>query len=202
MFSLLIWQEFQDLLSTSWCQVLGQLSFSIYLLHYQILIVIDILIMPYLGPVMSPTGKHDRTGAAIFCLFIFIIPLVYLVSVPFYRYCDDLSVALSNDFRQLFVRGENSCCWTCCSCLVEKKRVTNHREDENNKLENGRIGQGQQNYEQSSSSSVGGQCQNIDWKSKKMILLYAIILFIIIGAIPAKEYCDCYSSDAEGGILN
>ncbi len=194
MFSLLVWKEFQELLSTPLCQTLGRLSFSIYLLHYQILILIDILIMPYIGPAMSPKGKHDRTGAAVFCL-LFIIPLVYLVSVPFHSYCDELSVSLSNDFRGFFVN--NKCFSACCGCLVEKKSVST-----GSNLENGDLKQDATQETESVAQSWSQYFHTIDWKSKKMILLYATLLFIGIGAIPAKQYCDCYSSEADGGIIN
>lgn len=117
--SLMTFKEFQDLLSTYFCKELGRLSFSIYLLHYQILILADVLIMPYLGPLMSPSNVYppDRSASAFIVLIFVITPCVYFSSCAFYIYCDKVSVYIAQDVYNFFISRFP----VYCQCLKKRK---------------------------------------------------------------------------------
>lgn len=119
MLSLLTWKSFQQVLSTRLCLFIGRISFAIYLLHYQVLIITDIMIMPYLGPALNPPGSNDRTAAAFICYFLFILPVTIGASYCFHIYVDEVSITYSNDFTGLLL--ENFPIF--CKCLRVDRRV-------------------------------------------------------------------------------
>jgi hypothetical protein len=96
--SVLTVTEFQTVLSHRWLQFLGRISFGIYLLHYVVMQLTDILIMPYLGPAMNAPGHHDRTGAAIFCFVFIIVPVTLFVSHLFALWVEEATILMSKDF--------------------------------------------------------------------------------------------------------
>jgi hypothetical protein len=96
--SVLTVTEFQTALSHRWLQFLGRISFGIYLLHYVVMQLTDILIMPYLGPAINAPGHHDRTGAAIFCFVFIIVPVTLFVSHLFTLWVEETSILMARDF--------------------------------------------------------------------------------------------------------
>lgn len=116
--SLLTWKSFQTALSTQACLFIGRISFAIYLLHYQVLIITDILIMPYLGPALNRPGSNDRTAAAFICYFFIILPVTIVASYYFHIYVDEASIECSRDFVEIM----RAYFPTCCNCLKADKR--------------------------------------------------------------------------------
>jgi hypothetical protein len=218
MLSLLTFKEFQDLLSTRWAQFLGRTSFAIYLLHFIVLILADILIMPYLGPSFNKVGHHDRTGAAFFTFFLVIVPVVLTASHYFYVYVDEPSIQLSKDFTDLWFYSFPR----FCGCLHQKKsdpsNSTKHASivvhpvnDGDDKLTSMVVNSDVEQAvspEQLGLPDAGADAvaaartekksfsyRDFNWTSKNMILMYIMIAFFIPCCIPYNKTNTCYVND-------
>ncbi len=182
----------------------------------------DSMWMPlyWMAPAMSPPHKHDRSGAAVFCLLVIIFPCVLAVATPFQKFCDEQSVDISNKFCNFFQS------FSICNCLKEKKKLAEAKATEPEIVTNAmipaavvedveskptRTQMASFEIENPKSDNAGVHASSnkevlsIDaephWLlSKNMMLLYFVILLIIIGAIPSKPFTNCYSPTALGGI--
>jgi peptidoglycan/LPS O-acetylase OafA/YrhL len=109
--SILTFPQLQSILSMKWPQFLGRHAFSIYLLHYNVMVIVDVLVMPYL---VLAFGAEDRSAAAVFCLFLIIIPATLLTSYYFTIHVDDVAIDWSSHFADLWIHF----------CPVRCKRLT------------------------------------------------------------------------------
>jgi hypothetical protein len=194
--SLLSLTEFQDLLSATWAQFLGRTSFAIYLLHYIVLMLADILVMPYLGPAFNQKGHHDRTGAAFFCFVFIIVPVTLVSSHYFYKYVDEPSIECAKDFSDFWLTHFPR----CCACLGAKKSVTLEAHDQSKSLvvddaEQARFHDVINNNGLASDPKESAKMVEKPTVPKKMLLLCILLAFLIPCCVPYDRHNTCYVDD-------
>lgn len=213
MLSLLTLTEFQNVLSTRYTHFLGRMSFAIYLLHYMVLVLCDIVIMPVLGPATNTNGGEDRTVAAVIVFLLVIVPAVLASSYVFTVYVDEVAIECSKDFYTFWL----TCFPSCCKCLKQQDKSVQNDYYLHTALNASSSAAGDVECDASpprveavdvvSSCEGSGQddttppqcavrCwQGVDWSGKKMLLLYFSVLVFVPCCVPSHQTSTCYLQD-------
>jgi hypothetical protein len=239
MVSILTVTEFQHFLSSKICHFLGRISFAVYLLHFIILLLCDILIMPSLGPATNSNNDNDRTVAAFICYIFVILPTTIVSSYCFTIYVDEVAIEYARDFSNLFT----SYFPIWCACLTKNNNKNDLGMHTGAAMHTGQLsecavtlspldsGHNKMNADNEitttstlslsdvpqTTSSHGknsdiespppeveksytsvfslAYLKSIDWKSKKLLLIYFTVLVLIPCCIPSNKVKTCYIDD-------
>jgi hypothetical protein len=217
MLSLLTLRELQGLLSTPVCLFLGRISFAVYLLHFVVLLLTDVYVMPYLGPATNAHGDDDRTVAAVICYLFIILPTTLGASYLFTIHVDDVAIELSRDFCSLWLAR----CPSHCGCLKASSKTATQLEASEGggeeaayssvvespllspQIANSSV-DGKLTYIDSDSTNDTYKAGNnaralhlasVDWRSRRVVLLCILAVLLIPCCVPSHKTRTCFVDD-------